>query len=224
MSQTQFVEEPESVEPSTESTPNFPAAFTVGKQYTLNGPLEYFPTNEPSDNPLSENKKLDDAVEAVLRENNSAERPLDPSTEETGYKTRPSSGSQYSISRPFTPGHSARPSYDDFPRNPKKIFDVDEVLEVIKEVTESIIQDSAYLHTRVSTWNTAIVSTCVKRLCGLNKDFKYIVTCTIVQKTDAGLHSTSFCFWDARCDGYAKYHNPDLKNMDVVVNVFGLAV
>ncbi|CAG8441151.1 1584_t:CDS:2 [Ambispora gerdemannii] len=115
------------------------------------------------------------------------------------------------------------PALPEDTKDPKKTFNVEEILDIVKEVTDVVLQDSAYLHTRVSTWNKQIVNSCVKKLCGLGKAFKYIVTCTIVQKTDAGLHSTSSCYWDARFDGCAKFHR-DLKNMDVVVNVFGLAV
>ncbi|CAG8571279.1 8779_t:CDS:10 [Ambispora leptoticha] len=89
-------------------------------------------------------------------------------------------------------------------KDPKKTFNVDEVLSIVQEVTDSVLQDSGYLHTRASMWNTQIVNNCVKKLCELGKAFKYIVTCTIVQKTDAGLHSTSSCYWDARHDDFVK--------------------
>ncbi|CAG8625473.1 5432_t:CDS:2, partial [Acaulospora morrowiae] len=42
-------------------------------------------------------------------------------------------------------------------KDPKKTFSEDEIKGIIKEVVEdTILQDSAYLHSRISIWNAAI--------------------------------------------------------------------
>jgi hypothetical protein len=46
-----------------------------------------------------------------------------------------------------------------------------------------------------------MVEVCLKRLTGLNKPFKYVVTCVIMQKNGAGLHTASSCYWDNTTDG-----------------------
>lgn len=78
---------------------------------------------------------------------------------------------------------------------------VDEVNAVIKECIESTIQNAPYHHNKVGQWNSNIVEQCLKKLTGLNKPFKYISTCTIMQKNGAGLHVASSCFWDNASDG-----------------------
>ena len=57
----------------------------------------------------------------------------------------------------------------------KRIFSEDEVKGIIKEIVEkNILQDSAYLHSRISNWNISIVNSVIERLSALNKSFKYI--------------------------------------------------
>ena len=46
-----------------------------------------------------------------------------------------------------------------------------------------------------------MVEVCLKRLTALNKPFKYVVTCVIMQKNGAGLHTASSCYWDNTTDG-----------------------
>jgi dynein light chain Tctex-type 1 len=86
---------------------------------------------------------------------------------------------------------------------------VDEVNAVVKECIESTIQNSSYHHNKVGQWNSNIVEQILKKLTGLNKPFKYISTCTIMQKNGAGLHVASSCFWDNSSDGkiYAFYYS-----------------
>ncbi|CAE7396047.1 Dynlt1 [Symbiodinium sp. CCMP2456] len=61
------------------------------------------------------------------------------------------------------------------------------------------------------------------------KPFKYVVSCIIMQRNGAGLHTATSCFWDAGNDGVYTYVWPREKSKDVVnksmyciVTVFGL--
>ncbi|CAG8555635.1 11189_t:CDS:2 [Diversispora eburnea] len=112
----------------------------------------------------------------------------------------------------------------EFNKDPKKTFNEDEVKHIIKEVVETtILQDSAYLHSRVSNWNAIIVEHVTKKLAALSKSFKYIVTCTIFEKNGAGIHATTTCYWDSKYDGSTTYRH-DTNSMYVIVNVWGLCV
>ena len=64
----------------------------------------------------------------------------------------------------------------------------------------------------------AILGTPVKMLF-----FSFAVTCTIMQKNGAGLHTASTCFWDNATDGSCtvRWEN---KTMYCIVSVFGLAI
>ena len=48
------------------------------------------------------------------------------------------------------------------------------------------------MHTKVNQWTSNVVEGCLKRLAGLQKPFKYVVTCNFVQKAGAGMHTAIF--------------------------------
>ncbi|XP_065324512.1 dynein light chain Tctex-type 1-like isoform X3 [Gordionus sp. m RMFG-2023] len=102
-------------------------------------------------------------------------------------------------------------------------FIVEEVSTIIKEGVENIIGGNTYLPTKVNQWTSNVVETCLARLTKLGKPFKYIVTCVIMQKNGAGLHTASSCYWDNTTDGSCtvRWEN---KTMYCIVNVFGLAI
>lgn len=117
----------------------------------------------------------------------------------------------------------------------EKAFVVDEVNNVVQEVRyliksiEQTIQNAAYHHNKVSQWNSNIVEQALKKLTGMGKPFKYVVTCTIMQKNGAGLHCASSCYWDNASDGTladtgSATYKYDAKTMNIIVNVFGLAI
>ncbi|KAK9959731.1 hypothetical protein ABG768_009833 [Culter alburnus] len=102
-------------------------------------------------------------------------------------------------------------------------FVVDEITTVIKEVVESTIGNSSYQHSKINQWMSNIVESSLNQLTKLGKPFKYIVTCIILQKNGAGLHTASSCFWDNTTDGSCtvRWEN---KTIYCSVSVFGLAI
>ncbi|VDO69884.1 unnamed protein product, partial [Schistosoma curassoni] len=76
---------------------------------------------------------------------------------------------------------------------------------------ESIIGSSSYSHSKVQQWTSSVIEQCLSQLTKLGKPFKYIVTCVIMQKSGAGLHTASSCYWDSSTDGKRSafvYHLP----------------
>ncbi|EFJ05638.1 hypothetical protein SELMODRAFT_8199, partial [Selaginella moellendorffii] len=53
----------------------------------------------------------------------------------------------------------------------------------------------------IGQWTSTVCEKCMAKLVNLNKPFKYIVTCMIMQKNGAGLVTASSCFWDPLADG-----------------------
>ncbi|TRY76763.1 hypothetical protein TCAL_07609 [Tigriopus californicus] len=102
-------------------------------------------------------------------------------------------------------------------------FVVDDVSNIIKESIESTIGGNSYVHTKVNLWTNSVVEACLASLTKLQKPFKYIVTCVIMQKNGAGLHTSSSCYWDNSTDGSCtvRWEN---KTMYCIVSVFGLAI
>ncbi|XP_037081012.1 dynein light chain Tctex-type 1-like [Pollicipes pollicipes] len=102
-------------------------------------------------------------------------------------------------------------------------FVVDEVSNIIKEAVESTIGGNTYQQAKVNQWASSVVESCLGALTKLQKPFKYIVTSVIMQKTGAGLHTASSCYWDNSTDGSCtvRWEN---KTMYCIVSVFGLAI
>ncbi|KAL0276334.1 UNVERIFIED_CONTAM: hypothetical protein PYX00_003924 [Menopon gallinae] len=102
-------------------------------------------------------------------------------------------------------------------------FVVDEVSAIIKEAVENTIGGNAYQQNKVGQWTSLVVESCLGSLTKLQKPFKYIVTCTIMQKTGAGLHTASSCYWDNNTDGSCtvRWEN---KTMYCLVSVYGLSI
>ncbi|XP_007892979.1 dynein light chain Tctex-type 1 isoform X1 [Callorhinchus milii] len=102
-------------------------------------------------------------------------------------------------------------------------FVVDDISTIIKEAVESTIGGNAYQHNKVNQWTSTVVEQCLNQLTKLAKPFKYIVTCVIMQKNGAGLHTASSCFWDNSVDGSCtvRWEN---KTMYCIISIFGLGV
>nr|WAW84851.1 dynein light chain Tctex-type [Halisarca dujardinii] len=112
---------------------------------------------------------------------------------------------------------------DDPQAGEEATFVVEEVSQIIKESIENVLGSSHYQHNRVNQWTSSVVEQCLNQLTKLGKAYKYIVTCAIMQKTGAGFHSASSCFWDNTTDGSCtlRWEN---KSMYCIVSVFGLAI
>ncbi len=72
---------------------------------------------------------------------------------------------------------------------------------IILKSIEQVIGGAAYKSDTVNKWTQGIVNSCLEKFIKLSKPYKYIVTCVIMQKNGAGLHTTSSCFWDNNSDG-----------------------
>ncbi|CAH8680166.1 unnamed protein product [Schistosoma rodhaini] len=112
---------------------------------------------------------------------------------------------------------------DDLQTSEETTFVQDEVKNIVKESIEGIIGSSSYSHNKVQQWTSSVIEQCLSQLTKLGKPFKYIVTCVIMQKSGAGLHTASSCYWDSTTDGSCtvKWEN---KSMYFIVTVFGLAI
>jgi dynein light chain Tctex-type 1 len=68
-----------------------------------------------------------------------------------------------------------------------------------------------------------IVEACLKELQTLNRPFKYIVTCIIMQKNGAGMDTGAAMHWDANSDGLIciPWENAE---MHVVLTIYGVSL
>jgi dynein light chain Tctex-type 1 len=93
----------------------------------------------------------------------------------------------------------------------------------VNESVEKHLKGKAYSATDAPGWTNLISDEIVKQLQGVNRNFKYSVICTIMQKSDAGLHMSSSCFWNTATDGNSTIRW-DNDSMYCIVNVFGFAL
>ncbi|XP_062430049.1 dynein light chain Tctex-type 3 isoform X2 [Rhea pennata] len=80
------------------------------------------------------------------------------------------------------------------------IFNADEAHNIVKECIEGVLGKADYNHNKVNQWTAAIVEQSLTHLVKLGKTYKYIVTCAVMQRSGAGLHTASSCFWDTTTD------------------------
>uniref|UniRef100_A0AAY4C444 Dynein light chain Tctex-type 1 n=2 Tax=Denticeps clupeoides TaxID=299321 RepID=A0AAY4C444_9TELE len=102
-------------------------------------------------------------------------------------------------------------------------FNPDEASNCVKECIESIIGGVDYSQNKVNQWTASIVELSLTQLVKQGKPFKFIVNCAVMQKSGAGLHTASSCYWDTATDGSCtvRWEN---RTMYCVVSVFAVAV
>ncbi|TGZ72109.1 hypothetical protein CRM22_002285 [Opisthorchis felineus] len=98
-----------------------------------------------------------------------------------------------------------------------------EATGIVKEIVSSVIGTAEFSASRVPKWSSNIIEQSITQLAKLNRPFKYIVSCVLMQKNGAGLQTASACFWDCSTDGcYTfKWEN---KTMYCFVTIFGISI
>eukprot|EP01029_Cantina_marsupialis_P029402 TRINITY_DN780264_c0_g1_i1.p1 TRINITY_DN780264_c0_g1~~TRINITY_DN780264_c0_g1_i1.p1 ORF type:complete len:120 (-),score=20.02 TRINITY_DN780264_c0_g1_i1:184-543(-) len=102
-------------------------------------------------------------------------------------------------------------------------FIVEDIEQIVKVSIEQTLSNCSYNQKKVDDWTNLVIENCLKGLQGLNRPFKYIVSCIIMQKTGAGAHTASTCYWDMKRDGYCKVPWEN-NTMHCIVIVYGLAI
>ncbi|KAJ1531895.1 hypothetical protein ONE63_000542 [Megalurothrips usitatus] len=104
-----------------------------------------------------------------------------------------------------------------------KRFSNDEVMAIINECIDNTIGERSYSNENASSWSKTIAAECIKNLNKLEKPYKYTMTCSIMQKNGAGVHSASSCYWDNCNDAVCSVHWEN-ETAHCIVNVFGFAL
>eukprot|EP00435_Cladocopium_sp_Y103_P033667 s2641_g8.t1 len=105
----------------------------------------------------------------------------------------------------------------------------DDVERICTETLDLHLKEHQFNEEMVPHWINEICESIMARLNEQKKPFKYVVSCIIMQRNGAGLHTATSCWWDAGNDGVYTYVWPREKSKDVVnksmyciVTVFGL--
>mmetsp|Transcript_47688 Transcript_47688/g.94393 ORF Transcript_47688/g.94393 Transcript_47688/m.94393 type:complete len:119 (-) Transcript_47688:20-376(-) len=108
-------------------------------------------------------------------------------------------------------------------------FIPESVEPICYDIIESVLKDKMYNDVMASKWIDEICSRITKELVEMNKPFKYLVSCAIMQKNGAGLHMRHSCFWDRTNDNTVIARWPSEKKKDpnarviCVLTIFGVA-
>jgi len=102
-------------------------------------------------------------------------------------------------------------------------FDYEQVKTQIVEAINHELKNNVYQAKKVHEWTSHVVEGVLKNLQASGKPYKYVVTCIIMQKNGAGLHTASTCFWDTKTDGSCSVRW-DNDTMHAIVTVFALHI
>merc|ERR1711939_1023206 len=94
------------------------------------------------------------------------------------------------------------------------------VQDILQKTCEEQFRGVSYDHRQVNDWTNSITETALKKLQALEKPYKYIVNCVIMQASNAGLNASTSVFWCADTDGSAS-HQYNSPTMTAVVTCYG---
>lgn len=102
-------------------------------------------------------------------------------------------------------------------------FPQEDIETIVKNAITSTLSENMYNGKKVNDWINTIVDACLKELQSLNRPFKYVVTCIIMQKNGAGLDTAASLFWDFAKDGAVciPWEN---SSVHAVVTVYGTSL
>ncbi|CAM9185458.1 unnamed protein product [Discosporangium mesarthrocarpum] len=110
-------------------------------------------------------------------------------------------------------------------------FIPEQVESLIMGVIEGVLRTEVYYEEKVSHWVNSICEKGMQELHDLNKPFKYVLTCVIVQKNGAGFHAGHSAYWDMTNDNVCQVAWPTEKmreqqgsGMKCIVTAFGLSL
>eukprot|EP00695_Tsukubamonas_globosa_P003415 TRINITY_DN621_c0_g1_i1.p1 TRINITY_DN621_c0_g1~~TRINITY_DN621_c0_g1_i1.p1 ORF type:complete len:111 (-),score=4.10 TRINITY_DN621_c0_g1_i1:25-357(-) len=103
-------------------------------------------------------------------------------------------------------------------------FRPEEAQAIAAETVGVILGTHSYSHSKVQHWVASIIEQTMKRLVAMNKPYKYILSCVIMQKNGAGLHTASSCYWDNSSDGSNNTYKFENKSMYCILTMFALAL
>eukprot|EP01094_Clydonella_sp_ATCC50884_P017443 TRINITY_DN3045_c0_g1_i1.p1 TRINITY_DN3045_c0_g1~~TRINITY_DN3045_c0_g1_i1.p1 ORF type:complete len:121 (-),score=36.26 TRINITY_DN3045_c0_g1_i1:238-600(-) len=102
-------------------------------------------------------------------------------------------------------------------------FVVEDVAAIVKQVVDQNLRKEKYDQGRIPLLCQNVLQATMEELYNLNRPYKYIVNCTLLQKSDvsSGLHSQSSCLWDTTTDGSytLRWEN---RSLHCILTVFGI--
>eukprot|EP01138_Halocafeteria_seosinensis_P004010 gb/GECG01004099.1/.p1 GENE.gb/GECG01004099.1/~~gb/GECG01004099.1/.p1 ORF type:complete len:123 (+),score=22.74 gb/GECG01004099.1/:1-369(+) len=99
----------------------------------------------------------------------------------------------------------------------------EEAKDIVQNEVQNVLGDKEFNGQHMSEWTATVADNCVQKLQQLEKPFKYIVNCSVLQKAGAGYNTSSSCLWDAKVDGSFSVRT-EFSTMYCIVAVYGIAL
>ena len=99
----------------------------------------------------------------------------------------------------------------------------DQAKEIVQNEIRNVLGNKEFNGQYMSEWTATVADNCVQKLQALDKPFKYIVNCSVLQKAGAGYNTSSSCLWDAEADGSFSVRT-EFNSMYCIVAVYGIAL
>ena len=109
-------------------------------------------------------------------------------------------------------------------------FVPEQVEAEVYDAIEAVLKEQTYNDAAVAGWVHDVCAKVTEQLVAANRPYKYMVTCQIMQKNGAGLHTAHSCHWDAAMDNVLVARWPSEKRKDpnarlcCVLTVYGLTM
>jgi dynein light chain Tctex-type 1 len=104
------------------------------------------------------------------------------------------------------------------------------VKKKVRDVIELVLGSEEWEDSMCEQWVDRICCLCIDELHAAKKPFKYVVTCSLMQRTGAAVHSSRSAYWDGVSDGsvtvmWPKRNAADATNKTIIcmVTVFAVA-
>jgi dynein light chain Tctex-type 1 len=93
-------------------------------------------------------------------------------------------------------------------------FDEEVIEKCLSDTLELVLSNETWEEKRAPHLINEICEKTMKSLAELQRPYKYIVTCMLMQKTGAGVQSTYSCSWENNSDGLKWITFPHLRAKD----------
>eukprot|EP00658_Telonema_sp_P-2_P085191 TRINITY_DN965_c0_g1_i2.p1 TRINITY_DN965_c0_g1~~TRINITY_DN965_c0_g1_i2.p1 ORF type:complete len:134 (-),score=34.59 TRINITY_DN965_c0_g1_i2:218-619(-) len=107
-------------------------------------------------------------------------------------------------------------------------FPHDRVETIINKHVEATIENNPYSESAVPRWIQTISENVTQDLIALNKPFKYVVNCIVMEQCGAGINTANSAYWDSVHDGVkiVQWPTDRSKNQTVtsITSVYGIAM
>ena len=96
-------------------------------------------------------------------------------------------------------------------------------IAAIKAILSRVLANRKYNPKKTAELTDEVTSTCLEKMKEVSSNFKYIVSCVVIQKKGAGLHMETAAHWDIKTDGDFVVREEN-DTMTIVVTVYGLGI